>query len=135
MRLFRLMKLKYLLLSISLIIHLTVFPQSRSKVIVAIPVTTPPRIDGILDEDAWSKAPVAGDFIQRKPFNGKPATFRTEVRFLYDNTGLYVGAMMYDPSPDSILTQLGLRDTKGLNSDYFMLMLSPFNDGINGFCE
>jgi len=45
-----------------------------------------------------------------------------------------VGAMMYDPSPDSILTQLGLRDSQGLNSDYFMLMISPFNDGINAFC-
>jgi hypothetical protein len=42
--------------------------------------------------------------------------------------------MMYDDRPDSILTQLGLRDSQGLNADYFMIMLSPFNDGLNGFC-
>jgi hypothetical protein len=108
--------------------------QEGKKTVFALPVSVAPKIDGSLDEEAWSKAPVAGDFIQRRPYNGKPATFRTEVKFLYDNTGLYVGAQMYDPSPDSILTQLGLRDSKDLNSDYFMLTISPFNDGINAFC-
>ena len=98
--------------------------QEEKKTVFALPVKVAPKIDGILDEESWTKAPVAGDFIQRRPYNGKSAAFRTEVKFLYDNTGLYVGAMMYDPSPDSILTQLGLRDSKGLNSDYFMLMLS-----------
>lgn len=122
------------LLFIFLLIPILIIAQEGKKTVFALPVSVAPKIDGILDEEAWSKAPVAGDFIQRRPYNGKPATFRTEVKFLYDNTGLYVGAMLYDPSPDSILTQLGLRDSKGLNSDYFMLMLSPFNDGINAFC-
>ncbi|MCX6243875.1 MAG: DUF5916 domain-containing protein [Bacteroidetes bacterium] len=108
--------------------------QNARKSIVAVPVNTPLKIDGILDEEAWANAPLAGDFIQRKPYNGAPATFKTEVKFLYDNTGLYVGATLYDPSPDSILTQLGLRDAQNLNADYFMLMLSPFDDGINAFC-
>jgi hypothetical protein len=111
-----------------------VVSQQERKTINAIPVVNAPKIDGILDEEAWTRAPVAGDFIQRRPFNGKPTAFRTEVKFLYDNTSLYVGAMMYDPHPDSILTQMGLRDSQILNSDYFMLMLSPFDDGINAFC-
>jgi len=115
-------------------IPLFMLAQEGKKTVFALPVSVSPKIDGILDEEAWSKAPVAGEFIQRRPFNGKPTAFRTEVRFLYDNSGLYVGAIMFDPSPDSILTQLGLRDSQGLNSDYFMLMLSPFNDGINAFC-
>jgi hypothetical protein len=42
--------------------------------------------------------------------------------------------MMYGPNPDIIPTQLGFRDSQGLNVDYFMLMFSPFNDGINAFC-
>ncbi len=128
------MKKTGFLLFISCLIPLFMFAQEGKKTVIALPVSVSPRIDGILDEEAWSKAPVASEFIQRRPFNGKPTAFRTEVKFLYDNSGLYVGAMMYDPSPDSILTQLGLRDSQGLNSDYFMLMLSPFNDGINAFC-
>ena len=131
---FIVMKKTGFLLFTSCWIPLFMLAQEGKKTVVALPVSVSPKIDGILDEEAWSKAPVAGEFIQRKPFNGKPTAFRTEVRFLYDNSGLYVGAMMYDPLPDSILTQLGLRDSQGLNSDYFMLILSPFNDGINAFC-
>jgi hypothetical protein len=92
------------------------------------------RIDGILDEDPWKIAKTATDFIQRIPYNGKAATYSTEVRFIYDNSAFYIGAFMHDPHPDSIPSQLGLRDSYGLNADYFMVMMSPFNDGINAFC-
>jgi len=91
------------------------------------------RVDGNLDEPAWADAVIISDFIQTEPYNGRPATFRTEVRFLYDNQGLYIGAMMYDPYPDSIPRQLGLRDSDWLNADDFTIMVSPFNDGVNAF--
>lgn len=107
--------------------------QHPRKQTAAVSVASSIRIDGILDEPAWSEATAAGDFIQVEPYNGKPASFRTEVRFLYDNSGLYIGAMMYDPAPDSIQNQLGLRDSDWLNADDFTIMLSPFNDGINAF--
>ncbi|MEI7981207.1 MAG: DUF5916 domain-containing protein [Bacteroidota bacterium] len=68
------------------------------------------------------------------PYNGKPAIFNSLVRFTYDNTGLYVGAQLLDPNPDSIPAQLGLRDSPSLNADNFILILSPYNDGINAFC-
>jgi len=110
------------------------YAQSPKKSVNAIPALTAIKIDGFLDEPVWKTAPAAVDFIQRIPFNGRPATFPTEVRFVYDNTGLYIGAMMFDPNPDSIPTQLGLRDSRDLNADYFLVMLSPFNDGINAFC-
>jgi hypothetical protein len=122
------------LLLIWLLFIISSFGQYVKKHVDAIPVQDSPKIDGILDEDVWKDAPIAADFIQRQPYNGKPPAFPTEVRFLYDNSGLYVGAMMYDPNPDSIPAQLGLRDSQGLNADYFILMLSPFNDGINAFC-
>ncbi len=101
---------------------------------MAVAVTQSPKIDGVLDEAAWQTAPVATDFLQRQPYVGKPAIFSSEVRFLYDNSGLYVGATMYDPYSDSIPCQLGLRDATSLNADNFILILSPFNDGLNAFC-
>lgn len=100
----------------------------------ASPVSEKIIIDGELNESAWSRATAAGEFVQRIPYNLKPAAMSTEVRFLYDNSGLYVGATMYDPFPDSIPAQMGIRDAKDLNADYFMVILSPFNDGINAFC-
>ncbi|MEI6683065.1 MAG: DUF5916 domain-containing protein [Bacteroidota bacterium] len=125
---------KYLLVCLSLLCFTLVFGQPEKKRVMAIAVSQAPKIDGVLDEAVWQSAPVAGDFVQRQPYIGKPAGLRTEVRFLYDNTGLYVGAMMYDPHPDSIPCQLGLRDANSLNADNFILVLSPFNDGLNAFC-
>ncbi len=108
--------------------------QAVKKVAEAVRTNASIKIDGFLDEEAWQKAVPAGNFIQRIPYNGSAVSFATEVRFLYDNTALYVGAMMYDTHPDSIPRQLGLRDSQMLNADYFMLMLCPFNDGLNAFC-
>ncbi|MFZ4563897.1 MAG: DUF5916 domain-containing protein [Bacteroidales bacterium] len=125
---------KILLLALLSFYSLVIFAQAAKKRITAIATTETIKIDGILDEPAWESAPTAKDFVQRQPYNGKPETLRTEVRFLYDNTGLYVGATMFDPHPDSILAQMGLRDAGSLNADNFILIVSPFNDGINAFC-
>jgi hypothetical protein len=123
-----------LLVLLSLMLMQPGIPQEVLERIKAVPTKDPIRIDGVLDEQAWDTAPSACDFIQRIPYNGKPSVFPADVRFLYDNSGLYVGAMLFDPSPDSILHQMGLRDAEGLNADYFLIMLSPFNDGLNAFC-
>jgi hypothetical protein len=48
----------------------------------------PLLIDGRLDEPAWQSADAAGNFRQYEPNEGEPATERTEVRVLYDNTSL-----------------------------------------------
>lgn len=117
-----------------LLIHAISFAQNEKRSLAALPIASDIRIDGSLDEDAWKQAPVATDFVQRQPFNGKPATQKTEVRILYDNTGIYVGAMMYDSAPDSILRQRGLRDVSDINADYFIFVVNAFNDGLNAFC-
>ena len=53
-------------------------------------------IDGRIDEEGWSKATPITEFTQIDPEEGKPATQRTEIRFLFDDEALYVGARMYD---------------------------------------
>ena len=125
---------KLLLCSFIFLAASFLYGQSGQKKTSALQVIEAVRIDGVLDEPVWQSAVNAGEFIQREPYNGKTVRFRTEVKFLFDNSGLYVGAMMYDPNPDSIPAQLGLRDADELNADYFTLLLSPFNDGINAFC-
>lgn len=101
-----------LLVLLSLMLMQPGIPQEVLERIKAVPTKDPIRIDGVLDEQAWDTAPSACDFIQRIPYNGKPSVFPADVRFLYDNSGLYVGAMLFDPSPDSILHQMGLRDAE-----------------------
>jgi len=129
------------LLFFVLFIPLIINAQNKqNKVLEVYKIEKEPEIDGMLDAAIWKNAPAANDFIQYEPFSGKFASFSTKVKLLYNNKGIYVGAKMYDNHPDSIYTELGKRDYRGikktseiseLNSDKFSILLNPFNDGIN----
>jgi hypothetical protein len=54
-------------------------------------------IDGRIDEAAWAKATPITQFRQYQPTEGAPASLPTEVRILFDDEALYVGARMSDP--------------------------------------
>ena len=108
-------------------------PVEKRKTLTALKIKIPPKIDGVLDDPAWEQAPVADDFIQYAPYNGKPATFPTQVRVVYDDKALYISAFMYDPHPDSIYRELGKRDAdRDIRADNFSVDLNPFHDGVNG---
>ncbi len=121
------------ILSVFLLCYTGIYAQIAKKRIDAVHANASIRIDGIPDEEAWKSAQSASDFIQQIPYNGKPSVLKTDVKFMYDNSGLYIAAIMHDPHPDSILRQLGLRDATDLNADFFEFQLCPFNDGINAF--
>src|SRR6202171_3020190 len=53
-------------------------------------------IDGRLDESAWAAATPITELVQSSPDEGKPASQRTELRILYDEGAIYIGARMYD---------------------------------------
>ena len=89
-------------------------------------------LDGALTEPGWAAAVPVSDFIQREPNEGAAATERTEVRVLYDNDALYVGARLYDTSPDSIRAQLARRDRTS-SSDRFLVFLDCYHDRRTGF--
>jgi hypothetical protein len=58
--------------------------------------TGPISIDGRVDEAAWNAATPVTSFRQSQPSEGVAATQRTELRILYDNDAIYIGARMYD---------------------------------------
>jgi hypothetical protein len=99
----------------------------------AVRTQYPPKIDGVLDDQTWDNLLPAKDFIQYEPFNGWSPDHPTEVFIAYDNRSFYVAAMLYDSSPDSILKELGKRDQRNLNADWFSVDVSPYNDGLNSF--
>jgi hypothetical protein len=53
-------------------------------------------LDGVLDDAAWAAVQPASDFRQHEPHDGEPATQRTEIRLLFDEDALYIGARMFD---------------------------------------
>jgi hypothetical protein len=110
-----------------------VYSQSARKEVEAVRCAYPPKIDGSLDDEIWRSAAPATDFIQFSPYNGRLPSQPTEVRILYDDRALYVGAMMYDSAPDSILSELGERDDDDINADFFTIDIVPYDDGMNAF--
>jgi len=105
--------------------------SAEKKKVTALRIQDAISIDGNLDEAQWAEANIAKDFIVNEPNPGIPSDFRTEVKTLYDDEAIYIGAMLYDAHPDSILRQLTQRDELG-NTDLFAVTFDCYRDGING---
>lgn len=54
--------------------------------IAATRVEVPPRIDGVLDDPAWDRAPVLSGFIQQLPNEGAPDLMGTAAPFVMDRS-------------------------------------------------
>lgn len=83
-------------------------------------------IDGRLDEEEWQSAPAVTNFTQLDPTEGDPISQPTEVRFLYDDEAIYVGAWMWDDG--EILQRLARRDAGIPDADFFVVIFDSFHD-------
>ena len=124
--------MKKYLLTISLLFSL--FGYSQKKVLQTKFISEKIEIDGKLDENSWQSAEIATDFIMFDPDNGKkiPDSKKTEIRVLYDNDAIYIGAMLYDENPQKILKEITQRDNFG-TSDLFGVFINGYNDGQQDF--
>jgi hypothetical protein len=107
---------------------------SQERVIPATKVhQQAPVIDGILNAEEWKQSPVATNFIQNFPAYGLPASQRTDVRILYDNDAIYIGAYLYD-DPTLIRKQITARDEEQQKDlDFFSVFIDTYSDHQNGF--
>lgn len=114
-----------------LLISIAIYSQQKS--LQAVKSTQPVIIDGELDDEAWAAAAVMTDFIQNYPAYGLPASKKTEVKLIYDNTAIYIGAYLYD-DPALIRKQITARDDEQESDvDYFSVFFDTYNDHQNGF--
>lgn len=89
-------------------------------------------VDGRLSEEVWRTAIPITDFTQQQPTEGGDPTLRTEVRVVYDDEALFIGARLFD-DPDSILAFQKRRDVSLRTDDRFMWILDTFDDGRTGY--
>ncbi len=103
------------------------------KNLEATRITTPPKIDGILDDSIWDELPTYGDFKMFQPGNDGEVDpeYQSEVKFAYDNNAVYIAAYMYHPNPAAILKQFSQRDEVNVQADRLTVALNTYNDGIN----
>ena len=95
--------------------------------VIARRAAVSPRLDGRLDEAAWATASPAGGFVQRFPREGAPATGATEVRVLYDDQALWVGARMRSGRPGDVQAPVGRRDNVR-EMEYLAVSLDTYHD-------
>ncbi len=92
----------------------------------------PITIDGRMTEPDWERAEVARDFIQDEPDEGELTMKQTEVRILYDDENVYVGARLYD-DPDQVYRQLTRRNVTGRAAGYLEFSFDPNFDRTTGY--
>ena len=83
-------------------------------------------VDGRLDEPAWMTAPPVTELWQVDPDEGSPVTEPTEVRFLYDDDAIYVGAWLYD-NDGTIVSRMARRDTGLSDVDLFAVHFDSYH--------
>jgi hypothetical protein len=91
------------------------------------------RLDGLVDEEFWARAQVAGGFLQQEPHAGEPASEETEVRIAYDDQNLYIGVVLHDREPAGVIGRALQRDAGLGSDDRFMFILDTFLDGRTGY--
>ncbi len=108
-------------------------PDSRERTARAVRAEGPISVDGRLSEADWDRAEVITGFTQVEPDEGEPATEPTEVRLLYDDGDLYIGARMLESDTSDIARQLTRRDNTGRAAGYFEFSFDSNFDRTTGY--
>ena len=107
-------------------------PVKRVRALRVPPNTI--TLDGRLTEGAWAKALPAGDFVQQQPAEGDPTTHPSEVRFLYDDAHLYIGARLVEDERHRLVVNELRRDfANPRDGDLYIVILDTFNDKLNAY--
>jgi hypothetical protein len=86
------------------------------------------RIDGRLDDQAWELAAPVTDFVQKEPVEGASPTEPMEVRIVYDDTAIYIGARMLNRERTLIQAPLARRDTATDQAEHILVSFDTFLD-------
>jgi hypothetical protein len=100
----------------------------------AFPLTTIPAIDGnVFDDAAWASVAPTSGFTQVQPYEGQPATQRTEVFIGFSEESLYIGVIAYDDNPEGIIVSDSRRDSNIDETDSFQVIIDGFFDRQSGY--
>ena len=89
------------------------------------------KIDGHVDEAEWLAMPAITNFVTTDPATLEPGEYPTEVRFLYNEDGLYFSAIMHQP-PETLVKRLTGRDQRD-NRDRIGITIDTSGEGLYGF--
>src|SRR5687767_13654068 len=91
----------------------------------------PPKLDGILDDQVWTQAPMpTGQWVSYNPNRGDkmPDVYKTDVRIAYDDRNIYFAFHCFDNEPAKIRTNIAKRDA-AFSDDWIALSLDSAGTG------
>lgn len=91
-----------------------------------------PELDGILDDEVWTKAAVISEFYQVEPTISDPPV-ETRVYLAYTEDALFVAVHAVDDEPENIRATVMQRDGDVWRDDMLRFYIDPFDTGISGF--
>jgi hypothetical protein len=95
----------------------------------AVRATTPPKVDGVLDDAAWAHEPSPLEpWVSYNPLRGEPAKQRTSVWIAYDREAIYFAFRCFDDDPSKIRTTITRRDNSW-NDDWIAVSLDSTRAG------
>ena len=95
---------------------------------VRIPrIETTVKIDGVLDEPAWSRAALLTGFSQYRPVDGRPAEDSTDVLVWYAPDAIYFGIRAFEPHGHVVRATLADRDNIDAD-DHVAILLDTYLD-------
>ena len=101
--------------------------------------STPPRIDGQLDDEVWETAAKLTEFVQYQPIDGAPASEPTEIYIAYDSDHLYFGFYAHYSDPSIMRANRVDRDRASQDDlltiyfDTFMDQQRSYDFDVNAF--
>jgi hypothetical protein len=100
----------------------------------AVRATTPPKVDGVLDDAAWAHEamPALDPWLSYNPLRGEPAKQRTNVWVAFDDQAVYFAFRCFDDQPDRIRTTITRRDNMG-NDDWVAISLDSTRAGQTAY--
>lgn len=93
------------------------------RAIKAVKITTPPAIDGNINDAVWNKAPNEKYFVCYDQL--KLARAQTQVAILYDDNNLYLKFICKDPQINDIAIKKRSRDSWSDKDDMIEIFLAP----------
>lgn len=119
-----------------LLMATAVFAQTADDIAISRAAVAP-KIDGILDDEAWKVAPLPVTFdqwVSYSPVRGDkmPEIFRTEVRITYDDRNVYFAFHCFDNEPAKIRTNVSRRDS-AFNDDWIAMSLDSAGTGQSAY--
>lgn len=104
-----------------------------AKAIRAVFVTTPPDVDGRLDDPAWKDAAVVDDLHMVSPDEYAAPSETSRIYVLYGTDALYFAARFYDSEPGNVTAMVMRQGDMSFGEDGFSVILDPFDHGRNGY--